>query len=191
MLEAFLTILAREIRDNKRKYKPLIAHSPVAKFLSVDQPDVELYLRLDDSKIWSLLDLFRESTHNQLGILADRIMNRKIYKCVDIGKLYGGSHGDKPNKIAYHIREGLEALNLEDGYSFLEDRPDLTGYKEYQWGDGDALMKVLYRDEERNENIDVGRQSEIIQALAKRRFHRIYVPDDESRERIIRLCRKN
>jgi len=84
----------------------------------------------------------------------------------------------------FELKQKLPKLGLVDGESFFEDRPKAKGYDWYEWDAPSALKKVLIRDIEHNENIDIGTTSGVVNALKARNFLRVYATDSDSINRI-------
>lgn len=184
MLAAFLELLSRRLKDNSCAALNLPASHPLVQFLKSDDPEGDAYLRLDDASVWSLLEAAKHSKDKQLAEFGSRILDRRLFKCFDVGAHLKSQGGDLKYRFMERLRNDAKDLNLERHVTLLEDEPRLTGYDWYSWTEESALKKVLIQDIERNENIDIGDRSEIIKALKKEEFCRVYVPNEDRRERI-------
>ena len=189
MLEVFLRLLAEAMRNGDGERVGLPAHHPINNFLSEDGATVSNYLIIDDTSVWSALNFVANGECEKLAELACRILGRKLYKAFDLSSRVDPNR-DTGETFVYELREKSSDLGLVYGETLIDDRPRQTGYDWYEWDTPSSLKKVLVRDIERNENIDIAGASEIVRALNDRKFLRVYVPDSESREKVEGLWRE-
>lgn len=189
MLAVFLQLLARRVRDSDPAEFGLSAEDPVIRFLKNAAPSVSDYLRLDDPSIWSLLEKARYCSDDVLADLAGRVVDRKLYKCLDIAVRIDDRGSDLILRFKARLHELSSSLGLDGGVTLLEDDPKLAPYKWYSW-DENTLMKVLVQDIEQRKNIDVGEKSDVIRALRAEELYRVYVPDYERRDEIEKIWRE-
>jgi HD superfamily phosphohydrolase len=174
VLQVFLQQLARLISTREAGSLGLPENDPVIKFLAAKKPTLEQYIALDDFAVWSLLSRAAVSgTDPLLMNLANRLIRRHLYKALVYD--HRNSTSDWTWKFDIRLQEKAAENGLEFGVSIVTDRPRVTGYDWVDFGDSGSLKKVLIRGEQ-NENIDLGQESEIVQALKKRDFCRVYVP---------------
>jgi hypothetical protein len=94
------------------------------------------------------------------------------------------SAGDRGETFLFELKQDLAQLGLVNEETFFEDHPKAKGYDWYEWDAPSALKKVLIRDTERNENVDIAATSGVVSALKSRNFLRVYASDSESINRI-------
>jgi HD superfamily phosphohydrolase len=182
VLQVFLGRLAHLIQTSGPGSLGLPENDPVVRFFSVEKPTLAQYLALDDMVIWSLLSRATDlATDPLMKDLANRLMTRRLYKALVYDNRNPGS--DWTWKFEARLKEKAAEFGLEFGVSIVTDRPRLTGYDWVDFGDSGSLKKVLIRGEQ-NENIDLGQDSEIVQALKKKDFYRVYVPGPTEAEMI-------
>lgn len=174
VLQVFLKRLAYLIQSTDPGSLGLPENDPVISFFSAEKPTLAQYLALDDMTIWSLLSRAAVSAIDPLlKDLANRLMTRRLYKALVYDDRNPGS--DWTWKFEVRLKEKAAEFGLEFGVSLVTDRPRVTGYDWVDFGDSGSLKKVLIRGEQ-NENIDLRQESEIVQALKKKDFYRVYVP---------------
>jgi HD superfamily phosphohydrolase len=186
MLEGILFHASQRLQDGGKALPTNVREGPLATFLDGKRrPDLSLYLRLDDTAVWSFLDgLANEGDgEDPLGQLAGRLRRRQLYKCLQLDHLVHDQDTDRPLRLKQAVRSFAEQKGWQEGIDILYDDPSNSGYKWYDWTAGSALRKVLIKDEH-NETIDVGHRSRIVRALEKERFYRVYLPDAERKRQV-------
>ena len=166
MLEAFLIALANTVRVGHAEYR-----EPVLRFLASDRPTLDDYLALDDSAIWAALAVYSGHQDSRVSELANRLRNRDLYKCIDVGV------HDKPTGNLYsRFRLKLQRKPLDPEPLF--DDAKVAPYKWYNFDDStSALNKVLVKTwGEMSEPTDIASESKIVKALRNsERIQRTYV----------------
>lgn len=135
------------------------------------------YMRLNDSAVWALLDLWRRHDDFVLKHLSERLLKRDLLKPVAIDP--------KDIKAAMTLIEEAKKKTAElyagydaaEEYLFAHDDPSRTSYKHYDWK-ADATTQSIWLTGEGKEDrpIESDDESGLISALkAARRFDRIFV----------------
>ncbi len=153
---------------------------PVLRYLASETPTLGNYLALDDSSVWSALMTYSEQRDPQVKILAERLRNRDLYKCVDIGVR------DVPDgNLLHRFRARLQDAPPEIREAVIIDTVPITSYQWYNFNDTSALNKVLVKTHDgMTEPTDILGVSEIVKTLwSEKRIQRAYVPTlDQARE---------
>lgn len=92
-----------------------------------------LYARLGDYSIWELIDYWTESKDRVLGELASRLMERRLFKSVDLEPTKIKELLALQEKATDLTRKWLGADEELVSYYLLLDDPDRTSYKRYDW----------------------------------------------------------
>jgi HD superfamily phosphohydrolase len=177
--EAVLGILLRRLAATLKEREPeslkLSPTDPVVRFLTNPSVTAAEFLAMDDIAVWGLARSLSEHCPDAvLQQLANRLIDRKLYKCLMYDHRAGES--DWPHRFEMRLRKEASRHGLEYDLTVMVDRPRVRGYDWVDFGDAGSLRKILIWDKEREENIDLGDHSEIVQALRKQDFFRIYVP---------------
>lgn len=147
------------------------------------------YLALDDSAVWAALSIWSECPRRggRVSKLAERLRNRALYKCVDIGVR------DTPDGNLYgRFRRALDASPLEWSDDILFDDATVAPYKRYDFGDTSALNKVLVKTrDDMSEPTDILEVSDIVKTLrGEKRIQRVYVPEPARAEELEGILRE-
>lgn len=114
-----------------------------------------------------------EELSGEIAELADRLRNRRLYKCFDVAEKLGGK---PPSNIRLRFKK---ALRDAGDISYLEDDYALSPYKIYDFDSPSALSKVLVKEHESDaQPTGIENLSPIIKALTEReQIYRLYVSD--------------
>jgi uncharacterized protein len=181
MLGVLLSLLSEALKQQGAEKLGLPKGHPMIHYVLSEKPDVTQYVALDDMAVWSLLPLLALSEDQGMSVLAKRILARDLFKCVDIGMGLRDSGGDELMRFRKALSE------QKDPEPVLIDAPQIAGYDWYSWGDESALKKVLIHDREQNKNYDIGDRSDVVKALRRRQFFRVYVPDRSRQQKVYQL----
>ncbi len=176
MLEAALREAAERIRDDC----PAI-RDPVLRYLSLEEPALGAYLNLDDAAVWAALAACTEWKHERVAGLAERLRQRSLYKCVDVGSRSSGG-GNLWQRFRLRLNELAPAWIGEA----LFDNAEVSSYKWYPFDDSSALGKVLAKTQsDTPEPEDIADISSIVGALRhSQRIQRVYAPDASRTEEL-------
>ena len=112
-------------------------------------------------------------------------MDRRFFKVFDVSARVG-SEGSAVGDFLYRLQSEAPKFGLEWERTLIVDQPRQTGYDWYEWDSHSALKKVFVQSMDRNENIDIG-ASPLVEALVKRSFIRVYVPEPGDLQKVERL----
>ena len=169
MLGALLSLAAESLREDAN-----VQLDPVLRYFTSGEPALGSYLDLDDSAVWATLTSLASRVDGKISDLANRLRNRQLYKCVDIGIQ------DSPDGNLYsRFRRALSERYEDYQDKFLFDDATVAPYKLYDFNDESALNKLLVKsDENQIEPVDIAGTSEIIKILRRaERVQRVYAPD--------------
>ena len=174
MLGALLERAVRELRDD------LASSEPTFRFLCDDSPSLGAYMALDDSVVWASIGKLSKVDHELVSMLARRLLDRDLYKCVDVGV-----HQNSPNSnLHLRVKRKLrDDGNLDD---VLIDDASVSLYQWYDFESSSALNKVLVKsDVGQEEPVDIVTVSPTIQARHQAdKIWRIYAPDNTILRRV-------
>ena len=181
MFEKLLEIMFCDIEKMKKIY-PNIG---VVRYFAGETSDLEAYLKLDDTSVWSSFSLFSEDSNTDLSNLASRITGRNLYKCVDIGR----RNLDDDN-LFRRFQYNVTNSELEWRNQILYDDSSIVAYKWYDFDSTSALKKVLVKSVSGEEEPrDIARISRIIPELQRMaRIQRAYVEDEAQADELERIA---
>ena len=147
---------------------PFARSEPVARYLVSEAPTLRSYLALDDSTVWAALSVYSGCSDPMISELATRLMERRLYKCVDIG-----TKDREGGNLFSRFRLALENSDAADGCLF--DDATVVPYRWYNFEDESALNKVLVKSQnDKPEPEDILNVSKIVRVLKEeRRIHRL------------------
>ena len=174
MLESLLTRTAKIINSGDPSKTGLPKNHPLRLYFEEDGNSIEHYLRLDDATIWGGLALMEQARDKEIADLANRLRNRALYKCLDVGARHKIVGGDARGKFQKALSDAKRKGSFKD-MDVLEDRATVSAYKFRSYESPDALTKITIRlpdGTERHE--DVAELSPVIQALKEEKVFRVY-----------------
>ncbi len=143
------------------------------------------YLKLDDFVIWSSLQTLTEAEDETCKELSCRLLNRRLYKAIDIGDRFGGHDA---SLVRFKMR--LKKAKSENEFSaidVLEDETNRTPYKLRGYETPEALAKVHIRTPDGSFE-DLANRSEVVKALQPKSIYRIYVRNDDVAQKVQKLA---
>ena len=183
----FTELLVRVVElvgESSLKRTGIPANHPLIKFVQ-DPESLEAALRLDDTVVWGSLHLMKEATDPLLSAMAERLLERNLYKCFDIRAKV--SHMCDPHNAGdLQDLEKIErccasvVVKLQEWQEKNEgDVPrvitDATKRKPYKTGGGsDGPTEQINVLTEGGELIDLGQRSEIVRSMSEFRLTRAY-----------------
>ena len=179
MLQALLSAAASGLAGSE-----LARREPVLRYLASEEPTLGSYLALDDSTAWSALTAYSEHGDSQVRELAERLRNRDLYKCVDVG-IRDVPDGNLLGRFNSRLKE--ESTELQEAVLF--DDVAVASYRWYDFSDTSALNKVLVKTHNgMNEPADILGVSDIVKTLrGEKRIQRAYVPNRGQAEELERI----
>jgi hypothetical protein len=146
-------------------------------------------LALDDTAIWSAVHEVSRCKEPDLAELAGRILERRLYKSVDITAMAEGRGGDA-TVAGFRVRlsEARNAGELRP-LDIFEDSATRDPYKLRGYDTPEALAKVLIRRPDGTSHQDLAERSEVVRALRKKTIFRIYAKNEEARNKVREIAK--
>ncbi len=199
LFSAFLVRVKNLLNDGKSSDSGLPPHHPLLRFLG-DPSNLDSYLRLDDFLIWGALSLAREAKDAICSELAARLLDRDIYRPLDISgpiaaavrQKFRGTNLEeaialKDRKIA-EFKEMAAQVQFEsksDGLPILlQDVADRNPYKRRR--DTKSGLDTIWVSDSDVDVRDLSELSDVVRALRPFSEYRVYARDESLRERLKR-----
>jgi HD superfamily phosphohydrolase len=199
----YTELLARAItliKDGSIKKTGLPNTHPLVKF--AQKPDgIESALALDDTVIWGALSLMSDSDDECVSKLAERMRDRKLYKCIDVrakiahDKNDSAASSSEADTVCAAIRDELGTC-LDEWSSKCPDAPpriliDEVERSPYNLTTEDAkgpLNQINIRTEG-DHLVDLAKRSNVVAELETYKAFRVYHADgdDEAKGRITEI----
>ncbi|MBX6321725.1 MAG: hypothetical protein IRY94_07860, partial [Rhodospirillaceae bacterium] len=148
------------------------------RFVADGQPTLGEYLSLDDAVAWAELSELAQSPDAKVCGLARRLLDRRLYKCFDLGAA-AGERDEGNRRLRFMFMRRLKEVRADGRFpDLLVDHAEVAGYKWYDFESTSALEKVLVkRNRHDPEPRDIAEFSSVAQSLiARASIHRLYVP---------------
>lgn len=192
LFSALIELLARRVRAGDVKETGLPANHPLVRFLE-DPESIETFLQLDDTVIMGSMPMLADAPDPSIAELADRLRNRKIYRCIDVtkrmtstfgmpgeGETGADEHAARLAEVAARVaRVGELALErrllepAEDGVAgILEDTAPRSPYKRV--ADGARPLSRIHVVGPDNKLHDLAEMSSAVNTLGDYRAYRLY-----------------
>ncbi len=179
MLESMLTRVSVILGSADPSKTGLPKNHPLRMYLEKDGNTLGNYLRLDDATIWGGLSLMEGARDKTIAELADRLRNRRLYKCLDVGARHNIVGGDARGKFQKKLSDAKEEGHFRDTDT-LSDRATVSAYKFRSYESPDALTKITIRlPDGTGRHEDVARLSSVIRALGEDKIFRVYGRDGD------------
>lgn len=128
MLATLLTRTKQLVDEKGIKSLNPVADGVAAKFLSGEKLAASDYLHLNDNLILHLVQRLSDfDTHKNIKQLARRLMNRDLFKCIDLKRISRNwSQDDEQMRFKKFIQD---YKNEHPDFEILKDYPKLSAYK--------------------------------------------------------------
>jgi HD superfamily phosphohydrolase len=178
------------IRDGSIKKTGLPDTHPIVNFAQT--PDnIECALALDDTVIWGGLSLMVDSGDKCISKFAERLRDRKLYKCLDVRAKIAHDKGDgaasspEADTVCASIRDEVTEC-LEKWSTKCPDAPprllidevERSPYKELTEAAKGPLNQINIRTEG-NHLVDLSKRSNVVAELKTYKAFRVYHSDDD------------
>ncbi|MBF6568484.1 MAG: HD domain-containing protein [Candidatus Binataceae bacterium] len=185
MLAALLFRVGTVVRQDELGRSGLASRSKLAQFFEKTPPTLETYLDLDDSTLWAAITEMSDADDPQISIIAQRLRDRKLYKCCDVSAL--ATRSDSLLRFRKKLTEEFrEVLNTE----VLTDEVPLSAYGIHDYEEPGALQQVLIGRADGSKD-DIAKVSSIIASITKpQKIFRVYADDNNKLNRIQALLRE-
>ena len=176
MLGAALSAVARRMRDGGFADTGLADTHDLARVFQQAPDELQVYLRLDDSAVWSALAAMASARDESIRRLASGLRDRRLYKCLDIGALAKDVSALALQRFKLELRARLAA---DLGDHILLDEVPLSTYRYYEIDAPAALHKVMIAKPGRpDDREDIAALSEVVHAIPDGRLCRVYACDE-------------
>lgn len=182
MLSAILRRVGELVSTDSLAQTGLSEISPIVQFLR--NPTLANYLKLDDFGIWASLHPMSSATDGTVAELSSRLLNRNLYKAVDVTARLAQRGGDA--SVA-RFRARLADLRTQGQigtFDLLEDQATRNPYKRRGYDSPEALSKVLIRRVDGTGYEDLADRSKVVAALREESVFRVYARNDQLRQRV-------
>jgi hypothetical protein len=177
MLGALLSMVVRRMRDDGIADTGLAETHDLVRLFERAPDELQAYLRLDDSAVWSALAAMAGARDESIRRLALGLRDRRLYKCLDVGNMAKNISALAMQRFKLALRTRPE-IDLGDGV--LLDEVALSAYRYYEIDAPAALHKVMIEKPDRpQEREDIAALSEVVGAIPDERLCRVYASDDE------------
>jgi uncharacterized protein len=114
-----------------------------------------------------------------LSDLSNRLRNRKLYKCFDVGARAEIIGSDVKGRFRKLLSEAVRSGNFSEA-DVLQDRATVSAYKFRDYESPDAMTKVTIRlPDGSGHHEDVAKLSPVVRALGEEKIFRVYARDQE------------
>ncbi len=180
MVAAALQRIGQLLQEDKADLCGLADKHPLVRFLR-DQ-SLASYLGLDDTVVWAALGETASARDSIVAELSKRLQRRELFKAIDITARL--DHRGGAASVA-RFRARLKELRKEVGeFDILEDQATRNPYKRRGYDSPEALSKVLIRRIDGTGYEDLDERSDVVAALQQQSTFRVYVRNDEMKERV-------
>jgi uncharacterized protein len=188
------------IKDGSLERTGLPKRHPLVKFAQTPN-DIECALALDDTVIWGSLSLMADCDDEWISKFAERLRDRKLYKCIDVRAKIAHHKGDgavlsaEADTVCASIRDEISKC-LDEWSTKCPDAPPRTlideversPYKELTEEAKGPLNQINIRTEG-NHLVDLSKRSNVVAALQSYKAFRVYHADgdDEAKRKITEI----
>lgn len=184
----YTELLARAVtlvRDGAVDKTGLANSHPLVKFAKTPE-DIDCALALDDTVIWGALSLMAESEDECLARFAQRLRDRKLYKCIDVRSCIARDKGDaaamgeEADRICAEVRAKLTEWSQSQKVSVpcvLIDEKSRSPYKRITETKG-PLDQINIRTDG-GHLVDLAQRSKVVAELQTYKLFRVYHDDED------------
>ena len=170
MLAAVLRKIAELVDKNAASQANLDAHHPLIRFYSKRGGTPSNYLALDDTVVWGALERMKHAKNSELKTLSSRILERRLYKCIDVDSL-AQSSGQDNVEIETRLKAKYKSALRK---TVLFDNPKLNIYGQVD-ADEEKVHKRLSIQLGKSVRREINQVSETIKSLiSPRQMFRFY-----------------
>ena len=186
LLTAILRRVAELIKDGSGHLTGLASTHPI--FVFIEKPSLSTYLWLDDTSIWGALHDLSKARDDQIRLLSTRLACRRLYKVIDVGSLLHAKGGGEGAIAKFKMRLAESQKTNDFGpIDVFADTAKRNPYQRKGLETPEVLKKVLIRRSDGTNFEDLRDRSEVVKALEERALFRVYVRDNVSRNKVLKL----
>jgi HD superfamily phosphohydrolase len=185
MLTALLLRLGELVHNGKSTECGLRRDHPIIMFIK--DGSLDNYLGLDDFVVWASFEEMATAKDDVVRELATRLKERRLYKAIDVSALLEHRGGEAA--VARYKAKVAEAKKngIFGPIDLLEDTATRNPYKRRGFETPESLSKVLIRLSDGTHYEDLRDCSKVVKALEETTIFRVYVRDNETREKANKL----
>jgi len=188
MLSALIRGLGDLVAQGGKLPDGIADRSPFVRFLR--EQSLESYVGLDDTAIWSMVHEVSRCKEPTIAELAQRLLERRLYKAVDITAMAEGRGGEAA-VAAFRVKLSDARKSGElNPLDVFEDSAARDPYKLRGYDTPEALAKVLIRRPDGTGHQDLAERSEVVKALQKKTIFRIYAIDENTRNKVMDIAKE-
>jgi len=185
LFRSYKMFVEQATSKKKASVVPAVPPAILSAFMGDGNMPLTTYLQLDDHSITEFLKCCLAAHEKVLSQLASGILDRKLFKAVDVTDAEAGSIAE----FVSASKDSLKQHSLGDA-SFVDDRPADTPYKPYD-PDSDKPATQIYVENLLGQPQEFGTLSPAVQSLkSKYSLLRYYFPDDV-RDAIDKLAKQH
>ena len=154
---------------------------PVLRYLAAEEPSLSSYLELDDDAVWSTVGALAKSSCEDVALLAKRMRDRVLFKCVDLGaRDQRFIDGNLTQQFKVELKKHSE---LSEDVQFDEAQSELYTRHSFE---KDPLKKILFKaNDQDREPRDILDESSLVGRDESVQFKRAYVSDKLRRSELL------
>lgn len=169
-------------RDDAWEITGLPRQHPLIAFAK--EPDqLGRILALDDTVVWGALGQLTESSDPILRDLSNRLLQRRLYKCIDVreklSEQFGGDEAAIEAAIVEIQDKIVDWLQSQAAPRIISDKSRRAPYAKLQESKG-PLNQILIKTSG-GELIDLIKRSKVVEATQTFSLYRVYVDSDETK----------
>jgi HD superfamily phosphohydrolase len=156
-----------------RRFKELIGNDRIIRDVSpglieafTGQMSLTRYLEFDDHTITELFKACARSSDDVLVRLADGLLNRRLYKAIDVTAQAAAQDWSRILAFDARVRERMQQCGLDPRYCFVEDTASDTPYEPYQ-PDVEKPARQIYVENGSGQVVEVSTLSDALLQLRK------------------------
>lgn len=186
LLTAILRRVAELIKGGSGHLTGLAPTHPI--FVFIEKPSLSTYLWLDDTSVWGALHDLSKARDDQIRLLSTRLACRRLYKVIDVGSSLHAKGGGEGAIAKFKMRL-VESQRANDfgPIDVFTDTAKRNPYQRKGLETPEVLKKVLIRRSDGTNFEDLRDRSEVVKALEERALFRVYVRDNVSRNKVLKL----
>jgi HD superfamily phosphohydrolase len=182
LLTALLLQVGELVEKGEVDKTGLPDNHPLVHFLK--NRGLDEYLALDDFLMWSSLHFMNDAVDDVCSELSFRLLNRRLYKAIDIGDHFAGRE-DALARFKMRLRRD-QTNQVFTPIDVFEDETTRTPYKLRGYDSSEAMAKIHIRKPDGSYE-DLAKRSEVVKALESKSIYRVYVRSNAIGENVRKL----
>lgn len=182
MLKLFFRRL-RELIDAKRT--PLTLPTTILPLFS-EQMGLTFYLDIDDYTVMEVMKSCARSTDKTLARLAAGLLDRRLYKSVDVSSLVANQQRGQISAFREAMSGRLRGRGLDPAYVFVEDSASDTPYEPYEPDEEQPSRQIMVESAD-GRIVEISQESDALQQLRKTYTVMRYYAPAELRDEMVKV----